>query len=93
MRNRPALSLFLAAAILAGQWLAAVHNPDHGLSPGAAHACAVCVYAHGAGNGALPSLPRLALVAVHAAPESRPQDAPPVSYAQHPPIRGPPTLL
>ena len=94
MRSRRSLvSAVLAAALLLGQWLAAAHEPDHALKPGAAHACAVCVYAHGAGTGALPAAPLLALdggtelahVAVTASP---------VAVAvRHHPIRGPPALL
>jgi hypothetical protein len=94
MRRRvPLVSLLLAAALLAGQALAAAHDSDHGLQAGAAHGCVVCVYAHGAGHGALPAVPAVALAgpadppgiavaATHAA----------VSVRLHP-IRGPPALL
>ena len=54
MKRRPLVSALLALALFAGQGLAAAHDTsDHGLQPGAAH-CAVSIYAHGAGHGALP---------------------------------------
>jgi hypothetical protein len=94
MRHRvPLISLLLAATLLAGQWLAAVHDSDHGLQPGAAHSCVVCVYAHGAGHGALPAVPRLALGTGTEAPEI-PLAATSVAVAARlHPIRGPPALL
>lgn len=94
MRSRRSLiSAVLAAALLLGQWLAAAHEPDHALQPGAAHACAVCVYAHGAGNGALPALPALALDRAGIAPAAIAAASPLSASVRHHPIRGPPLLL
>jgi len=91
--RRPLISLVLAATLLAGQWLAAAHEPDHALQPGAAHACAICVYAHGAGSGALPAVPHLVLDGVIEAPESCAAANPLAGILRSHPIRGPPTLL
>lgn len=94
MRSRRSLiSLVLAAALLAGQWLAAAHEPDHALQPGAAHACAVCVYAHGAGTGALPAVPHLVLDGAVEAPEAPAAAGPLAASLRNHPIRGPPALL
>ena len=94
MRSRRSLiSLVLAAAVLAGQWLVAAHDTDHGLQPGAAHACAVCVYAHGAGAGALPAVPHLILDGAAEAPETPAVENPLAASLRHHPIRGPPALL
>ena len=93
MRSRPLLSMLLAAALLAGQWLAAGHDTDHGLSPGAAHACAICAYVHGAGSGALPATPRLSLAAPAVAPDAVIVAAPRAASLSQQPIRGPPALL
>jgi hypothetical protein len=90
--QRPLITLLLAASVLLGQWLAAGHDPEHGLA-GASHACAVCVYAHGAGSGALPSLPQLVLIVIAAAPISYVAAMPVAARARHHPIRGPPPLL
>lgn len=91
--RRPLLNLLLAAGLLLGQWLVAGHDGDHGLQPGAAHACAVCVYAQGSGAGALPALPQLSLAAAVAVPDTlRPAD-PRAAAVRHHPIRGPPALL
>jgi hypothetical protein len=91
--RRPLISAALAVALLVGQWLAAAHDFDHGLQPGAAHACAVCVYSNGAGGGLLPAVFALQLEGAIAAP-----DAPATGNAlaitlRHHPIRGPPVLL
>ena len=91
--RRPLISLVLAAALLAGQWLAAAHDPEHALQPGAAHSCVVCVYAHGAGTGALPSLPQLTVNVAVEAPETRVEANPLAATLRHHPIRGPPALL
>lgn len=91
--RRPLVSWILAVAILAGQWLAAAHEPDHALQPGAAHSCVVCAYAHGAGTGALPAMPQLVLVAVAEAPEFTPAANPLAATLRNHPIRGPPALL
>lgn len=94
MRSRRSLvSAVLAAALLLGQWLAAAHEPDHALQPGAAHACAVCAYAHGAGSGALPSPPALALGRAATTAEAPYAASPLAAAVRHHPIRGPPTLL
>lgn len=90
--RRPLVHLLLATGLLLGQWLAAGHDSEHGVQPGA-HACAVCVYAHGAGSGALPSLPPLALDGTAPAPESLQLLGPRVLAVRHHPIRGPPSLL
>jgi len=91
--HRPLISLVLAAALLAGQWLAAAHEPDHALQPGAAHVCAICVYAHGAGSGALPAVPHLVFDGAVEAPESRAAASPLAGILRSHPIRGPPALL
>lgn len=92
MHRRPLVSLLLAAALFAGPMLASAHDSDHGLQE-AAHACVVCVYAHGAGHGALPVAPELVFAAcgetAHAAPATA-QVA--VAVRLHP-IRGPPAFL
>jgi len=94
MRSRqPLISLVLAATVLAGQWLVASHDTDHGLQPGAAHACAVCVYAHGAGAGALPALPVLSLEVAREAPEFVAVASPLAATVRNHPIRGPPSFL
>jgi hypothetical protein len=93
MRRRPLLSLLLAVALFAGPVLAAAHDSDHGLQPGAAHGCVVCVYAHGAGHGALPAAPRVIVASAadsHEASFAAARIA--VSVRLHP-IRGPPALL
>jgi len=93
MPSRSTVSLVLAAALLLGQWLAAAHATEHSLLPEAAHACAVCVYAHGAGHGALPARVTLIVGGPADAPEARFAAAPvPVAVRLHP-IRGPPALL
>jgi hypothetical protein len=93
MRSRRSLiSAVLAAAILVGQWLAAAHEPDHALQAGAAHACAVCIYAHGAGSGALPSLPSLALDRAVDVPAAIVAGSPLAASVRSHPIRGPPLL-
>ncbi|MGH8442791.1 MAG: hypothetical protein ACRETF_07830 [Nevskiaceae bacterium] len=93
MRRRvPLISLVLAAALLAGQMLAAAHDGDHGLQPGAAHGCVVCVYAHGAGHGALPALPLLSPGATVPAPELPLVAAAVAVTVRLHPIRGPPAL-
>jgi hypothetical protein len=95
MRRRRLLLLnwVLAAALLAGQWLAAAHEPDHALQPSAAHACAVCVYAHGGGSGLLPAIVRLEFQNVTAAPEIPEAAIALAVIARNHPIRGPPALL
>ena len=89
---RSFVSMVLALAVLAGQWLAASHDPDHGPAPGAAHVCAICVYAHGAGNGALPVLPSLKLEVAHVAPELAAVTVARAAVVRDHPIRGPPLL-
>lgn len=91
--RRPLLTAILAAALLLGQWLAAAHEPDHALQPGAAHGCVVCAYAHGAGSGALPQTPALALSAGSEAPAAGAAASPLAAALRHHPIRGPPALL
>lgn len=91
--RRPLIPLVLAAAVLAGQWLAAAHEPDHALQPGAAHACAVCVYAHGGGSGLLPAIAQLGFDGAAEAPEPAAAANPLAVIARHHPIRGPPALL
>lgn len=93
MSRRPLISALLALALLAGQWLAATHDPDHGLQAGAADGCVVCVYTHGAGAGALPALPQLALALTSDAPEASPAGNPLAATLRHHPIRGPPAFL
>ena len=89
---RSLVSLLLAVSVLAGQWLTATHESDHGLQPGASHACAICVYAHGAGAGALPALPTLTLEVAHAAPELPALASAYDAILRDHPIRGPPSL-
>jgi hypothetical protein len=92
MSRRSLVSLVLAAALLAGPVLASAHDSDHGLQE-AAHACVVCVYAHGAGHGALPVALALVFAAPAAAPDA-PAASPRVTLAiRLHPIRGPPALL
>ena len=90
--QRPLLSLLLAAALFAGPVLAAAHDTDHGLQPGAAHGCVVCVYAHGAGHGALPATPHLVVAASGDAPEAIVAAANVAVTVRLHPIRGPPAL-
>jgi hypothetical protein len=92
-RPLPMVSLLLAAALFAGPVLAAVHDADHGLQPGASHSCVVCVYAHGAGHGAVPAAPRVAVDAVAESPEAPPVTANAAVTVRLHPIRGPPGLL
>ena len=93
MRRRlPLISLVLAAALLAGPVLASAHAGDHALQP-ASHACVVCVYAHGAGHGALPATPELVLTATAEAPEIPLAVAHAAVTVRLHPIRGPPVLL
>jgi len=92
MRRRPLISAVLAAALLLGPALAGAHDSDHGLQPGAAHGCVVCVYAHGAGHGMVP----VALTLVFDAPAEAPQAVTLLAQAAvtvrlHP-IRGPPAF-
>jgi hypothetical protein len=91
--RRPLVTLLLAASLLAGQWLASGHDPDHGLVAGAAHACAVCAYVHGAGAGVLPAVPGVLLPIFSEAPESHHAATPLAAIAADHPIRGPPQLL
>ena len=91
--RRPLITAVLAIALLAGQWLAAGHDPDHGLQPGTAHNCAICVYAHGAGTGALPALPTLVFHGAIAAPAVRVAARPRAATLRNHPIRGPPSFL
>lgn len=91
--RRPVITAVLACAVLIGQWLSAAHEPDHALQPGAAHACAVCVYAHGAGAGAVPVVPRLLLAGPTGAPEVSKVAGPLAAALRHHPIRGPPVFL
>lgn len=91
--RRTVLHLLLAASLLLGQWLAAGHDGEHGLQSGAGDACAVCVYAHGAGTGALPALPQLVIQSGPVAPPALSVAGPRVVAVRHHPIRGPPALL
>ena len=94
MRRRvPLISLLLAAALLAGQALVALHDSDHGLQAGASHGCVVCVYAHGAGHGALPAMPVVAPGLAAEAPEVPLAAATAAVTVRLHPIRGPPALL
>ena len=90
---RPLVSLLLALSVLAGQWLVVDHDHDRSVATASEHACAICVYAHAAGSGALPVAPALhfeftTVVQEFAAAVSR-ASAP----QQHHPIRGPPQIL
>ena len=89
--HRPLLSLLLAAALLAGQWLAAVHAEEHALQP-TAHACAVCLHADSTGAGSLPAVPHLVLDTAVAAPEAAAAARALAAILRHHPIRGPPAL-
>lgn len=91
--HRPLISLVLAAALLAGQWLAAAHQPEHGMQPAAEHACAVCVYAHGAATGAVPAVPHVTIDGVLLAPETPADVGRLAAILRQHPIRGPPALL
>lgn len=93
MRRRvPLISLLLAATLLAGQAVAAAHDSDHGLQPGAAHGCVVCVYAHGAGHGALPATPAVAIAGPVYVPDAALAVAQTAVTVRLHPIRGPPAL-
>jgi hypothetical protein len=93
MRSRvPLISLLLAATLLAGQWLCAVHESDHALH-GATPACSVCVAAHQAGTGALPAMPQMALDCAPAPPDATVAAGPLAAILRDHPIRGPPALL
>lgn len=89
--RRPLITALLAAALLLGQWLAAAHQPEHALQPGAAHGCVVCVYAHGAGAGALPHVPAVALAGAADVPGIPAAASPRAAAPRHHPIRGPPS--
>ena len=91
--HRSFVAAALAVALLLGQWLAGAHDPDHALQSGAAHACAVCVYAHGAGNGVLPTLPALVLNASVEPIAISVAASPLAAIVRHHPIRGPPAFL
>ena len=94
MRSRlPLLSALLAAALMVGQWLCAVHETEHGLQAGSAQVCAVCVYAHGAGAGMPPALPGLVLASMPEVPAAPIVAHPLDATLRHHPIRGPPALL
>lgn len=94
MRRRlPLISLLLAAVLLAGPVLAAAHDPDHGLQAGTNHSCVVCVYAHGAGHGALPAVPRIDHGTAAESPEATQAAAATAVTVRLHPIRGPPALL
>ena len=91
--RRPLISAVLAAALLLGQWLAAAHEPDHALQPGAAHACAVCAYSHSGGTGLAPSIAALRISGTLEAPKISAAGHPLAATLRHHPIRGPPALL
>jgi hypothetical protein len=90
--RRPLLSAVLAIALLAGQWLAAAHQPEHALQAGA-DSCVVCVYAHGAGAGALPAMPVVVVEVTTTAPEALVAPSPLAATVRNHPIRGPPAFL
>jgi hypothetical protein len=90
--RRPLISLVLAAALMVGPALAAAHDSDHGLQPGAAHGCVVCVYAHGSGHGALPAPLVLTLAAPAEMPAASIATAQAAVTVRLHPIRGPPAL-
>jgi len=91
--RRPLVSLLLAASLLAAPLLAGAHDSDHGLQPGAAHACVVCVYAHGAGHGAVSVAPLPTFDGAAEAPETPRVSAFAAVTVRLHPIRGPPALL
>lgn len=91
--RQPLISAVLTLALLLGQWLAATHGPDHALQPGGSDNCAVCVYAHSAGAGALPAIPVIAVSAPAQAPIANVVANAPAATIRHHPIRGPPALL
>lgn len=93
MTNRSLLSALLALALFAGPVLAGAHDSDHGLQPGATHACAMCIYAHTGGHGALPTPPALPLGGTVEAPESSCATTTVAVTVRLHPIRGPPALL
>lgn len=93
LRRRPLLSAVLALTVLVGQWLAAAHDADHALQPGAAHACAVCAHADGVGAGAVPAAAALQLLSGAEAPVIRVASSPLAATVRNHPIRGPPALL
>jgi hypothetical protein len=91
--RQPLISAVLTLALLLGQWLAATHGSDHALQPNGSDNCAVCVYAHSAGAGALPTVPVVALAAPAEAPTTDIATRPHAAAIRHHPIRGPPALL
>lgn len=93
MRRRPLIPLLLATALFAGPVLAASHDTEHGLQPGAAHACVFCVYAHGAGHGAVPASPVVPVAGPLEAPETFLAVARTAAAVRLNPIRGPPARL
>jgi len=89
---KPLRHLFLVLLLCAGQWLAAAHAVEHGLSgkaePGL-HTCQLCLAGHDLG-AALPSLPPTLPAAGVEAPPTVPvaagrSDFPPPSPAQRDP--------
>lgn len=92
MSHRSLVSLVLAAALLVGQWLSASHETEHSLIPDAAHVCAICVYAHGAGHGALPASAALAVGGGVDIPDAVATSTPVAVAVRLHPIRGPPAL-
>jgi hypothetical protein len=91
-RRHRHLPLILAATLLAGQWFAFAHESEHVLKPGTAHACATCIYAHGAGTGAVPASLRFDLFGVLEAPADLAPGGPLAAAIRQHPIRGPPAL-
>lgn len=90
--HRSLISALLALAVLAGQWVCAVHESDHALQ-NAATTCATCAAAHGAGAGVLPAAPAIVIAGAVEAPVIRlAATCTAVTVRLHP-IRGPPTLL
>ena len=90
--RRALVSLLLAFALVAGQWLASAHETDHGLQAGT-HGCAVCVYAQGLGSGALPAIPHLDIGPSAERPEVAAAASPLAATVRNHPIRGPPAFL
>ena len=92
MRRRERLSLILALALMAGQWLSAAHGPEHLLQADAAH-CAVCVFSDASGTGALASTGAILLFAAAEAPYAGHSPVSAAFAPGRPPIRGPPVAL
>ncbi len=91
MRLTPARKLFIALALLLGQWLLAAHTFEHP-ALAADQDCHICSVAQALGSAPPPAAPLLLVAGVHEAPQVLPQAAPALVSVAHYRIRGPPAL-